>query len=317
MMRFVVTQYDGRRFELPQPLRWRLDYACGVPCDSFSVTLPWKEGEEKVYSKAVELTAWHREEQVFAGVVDEAEWGRSRQGGRATLTGRSLAARLLDNEALAADYAAATLEDVLRDHVTPYGIQCRVNGNIPVCQNFSISSGSSEWQVVYDFVRYHGGLPPRFDRQGRLVVAPFGDDAVKMLDDSVPLLSLTGRERRYGVLSEILVRDKQRQVTDRVVNGAFQAQGGQARRVLTLNRSLGERARRYNAQFQLDKSAARQRRVEMEVPTLFFAWPGDLVRIQRTNCGENGLWRVLEAVVEKNENGGTTRLVLGEPDVVI
>lgn len=316
-MRFVVTCYDGRRYELPTALSWKLEYACGVPCDSFSVCVPWREGEQESYRKVVELEAWNGTEQVFSGVVDEVEWERGQRGRRVSLSGRSKAARLLDNEAVAADYTAATLGDVLRDHVTPYGIACQIEGEIPVCQNFSVSAGSSEWQVVYEFVRYHGGLPPRFDREGRLVVAPFKDTAGKTLDDTVPLLRLTGTERRYGVLSEVLVRDKKRQETDRVVNQTFLAEGGQARRVLTLSSSLGERARRYSAQFQLDKSMAQKRRVALVVPTLFFAWPGELIDIQRTDCGENGRWRVLEVVVEYDNSGGTTQLELGEPDVVI
>ena len=312
-----ITTYEGKRYTLPEALSWKFEYACGVPCDSFFVELPWRAGEEEIYRKAVRFTAREEGKTVFTGVVDEAEWSLNRKGSRVTLSGRSMAALLLDNEAQAADYAAATLEDILRDHVAPYGIQTGEKAALPACQNFSVAAGSSEWQMLYDFVRYHGGVPPRFDREGRLVLVPFSNDGEKILDDTVPLTAYTGRERRYGVLSSILVRDKKRCQAEEVVNQEFRDQGGQARRVLTMSGSPGERAMRYSGQFQLDKSAAGRRRVELTVPALFFAWPGELIRISRTGCGENGLWRVLESAVEENARGRSTSLVLAQPDVVI
>lgn len=312
-----VTTWDGKRYELPQPMAWKFEYACGIPCDSFWVELPWVRGEEEVYRRAVRFSAAQGEEVLFTGVVDEAEWTLDERGSRVTLSGRSMAALLLDNEALPADYETATLDDILRDHVEPYGIEVGIKSKIPACQGFTVTSGSSEWQVVYNFARYHGGVPPRFDRTGKLVLAPFQDGKEKVLDDTVPLTAFVGRERRYGVLSSILVRDKQRQQAEEVINTEFAAQGGQARRVLTMGGSPGERAMRYSGRFQLDKSAAQKRRMELIVPALFCAWPGELLRLSRTGWGENGLWRVLESAVELNAGGGSTTLILGEPDVVI
>ena len=316
-MRAEILTYEGRRYSLPDPVAWKFEYACGVPCDSFWVELPWERGEEAVYRKAVRFFAWEGEQTVFTGIVDEAEWRQEEKGSRVILAGRSMAALLLDNEALAADYTAAALDDILKNHVFPYGIEVGERAAIPACQNFSVASGSSEWQVVYDFARYHGGVPPRFDREGRLVLAPMAQTGGKVLDDTVPLISLRGRERRYGVLSGVLVRDKRRQTAEEVVNLSFQQQGGRARRVLTMTGAPGERAMRYSGQFQLEKSEAGRRRLELEVPGLFFAWPGDLIEIRRSGWEENGLWRVMESVVKEDDGGSTTTLELGEPGAVI
>ena len=106
-------------------------------------------------------------------------------------------------------------------------------------------------------------------------------------------------------------------LSERVVNEAFAAEGGKARRLLTMSGTPAERAMRYNGQFQLDKSEAQRRRLEIKVPTLFFAWPGDLIRIHRSDGVGNGLWRVLETAVEENHRGGSTGLILGEPDTVL
>ena len=312
-----ILTYEGKRYRLPDLLAWKLEYACGVPCDSFWVEVPWQPGEEEIYRKAVKLLAYQDGRQVFTGMVDEAEWTLDEQGRRATLSGRSMAALLLDNEAEAADYATATLEDILRDHVTPYGIEVGEKSSFPPCQNFTVTAGSSEWQVIYDFVRYHGGIPPRFDREGKLLLTHMESGKEKVLDDTVPLTGQAGRERRYGVLSEVVVRDKRRRMAERVVNETFVAEGGRARRLLTMSGTPAERAMRYNGQFQLDKSEAQRRRLEVRVPALFFAWPGDLIRVSRSDGVGNGLWRVLETVVEENHRGGSTGLILGEPDTVL
>ncbi len=316
-MKAEILTYEGRRYSLPDPVAWKFEYACGVPCDSFWIELPWQRGEEEVYRKAVRFRAWEGEQAVFTGIVDETEWRQEERGSRVMLSGRSMAALLLDNEALAADYAAASLDDILKDHVFPYGIEVGESAAIPACQNFSVASGSSDWQVVYDFVRYHGGAAPRFDREGRLVLTPMAQAGGKVLDDTVPLLGLRGRERRYGVLSSVLVRDKKRQTAEEVVNLQFQEQGGRARRVLTMTGTPGERAMRYGGQFQLEKSGSERRRLELEVPGLFFAWPGDLIEIRRSGWSENGLWRVMESIVKEDYGGSTTTLELGEPGAVI
>lgn len=314
-MTVELTTYEGKGYRLPEPLAYRFEYACGTPCDSLWLEAAARQGDEEIFPKATRLRAWEKGEVVFTGVVDEIEWGLGPQGRRVSISGRSMAALLLDNEALAADYGTATLEDILRDHVTPYGIQVGRTGDIPACRDFSVSSGQSEWQVVYNFARYHGGVPPRFDREGRLTLAPFEDGGVKVLGEDVPLTGIVRAEKRYGVLSEVLVRDKGRKTVERVADPDFLAQGGRCRRVVTMNTKSTVGAMRYSARFQMEKARAGRRALTLSVPRLFLAWPGELVRVDR--AGWNGLWRVLETVVEQDSGGGTTKLKLGDPAAVI
>lgn len=309
-----IVTYEGRRYRLPELLSWRLEYACGVPCDSFRVECPFFPEDGTSYEKAVRFFAYEGGRRVFTGVVDEVEWTYGAEGRRVTVTGRSLAALLLDNEAEAADYSVATLGDILRDHVAPYGIQVGEEAEIPACRNFSVAAGQSEWQVLYQFCRYHGGVPPRFDREGRLLLTPFRDGAVKVLGPKVPVTRMARTERRYGVLSEILVRDRRRKTTERVTNPAFLNEGGRCRRVISAGGN-DARALRYSGQFQLDKAWSHRRSLTVRVPRLFFAWPGELLRMERP--GWTGTWRVLESVVALDEGGGETTLTLGMPDTVI
>lgn len=83
-----------------------------------------------------------------------------------------------------------------------------------------------------------------------------------------------------------------------VVNEAFQAKGGQCSRVLLLPRKTGYQARRYQAQFQLDRSAAQLQTAEVTVALPFAAWPGDLVDLAGWGGGS---WRVRESKVTLGE----------------
>ena len=63
--------YEGKVFLMPTPLAWKFEYACGVPCDSFWIEVPWQKGEEEIYRKAVRFTAQEAGEMGFAFEVSE------------------------------------------------------------------------------------------------------------------------------------------------------------------------------------------------------------------------------------------------------
>jgi hypothetical protein len=316
-MTAYVTTADGRQLQLPVPLAWEMDYTAGVPCDSFWLRCPWEPGQEAHPENWVRFTALEQGETVFTGVVDECEVTWSGQGSCLELSGRGMAALLLDNEAEGQDYLTATLEDILRDHVTPFGIRVAERTALPAVSQFSVSTGSSEWSVLYEFARYYGGVTPRFDRKGRLVLAGWTEQETLAITDSTPVTALTLRERRYGVLSEIWVRDKTRQAVEKVVNTAFRNSGGCCRQVITMPGKSNYKAMRYSGQFQLDKSEAERKRLEVTIPILFYGKPGDLVGLQRSDWDGNGSYRAVEVQVAADETGGRTVLTLAEPDVVL
>lgn len=182
-MRGFVTDARGERWVLPELTGWRLEYTAGVPCDSFWLCCPWENGSGTCPADWVTFMAEHEGERVFTGLVDECEVSLSARGRVLEVSGRGMAARLLDNEALGQDYQTATLADILRDHVTPYGVQTAPGAALPAVSQFSVATGSSEWSVVYDFARYHGGVTPRFDRMGRLVLTGWADSQERGLGD--------------------------------------------------------------------------------------------------------------------------------------
>lgn len=313
-MEATLLCWDGRKITLPQVTQWAFQYGRGTPCDSFSVTCLW-EPEEDLLAEAVTFTAVEQGETVFTGVVDECERGWDEQGGFLTVSGRSMAARLLDNEALGMDYQVATWQDIVRDHVTPYGVQT-VGTGLPAVSGFSVAVGSSEWQVVYEFCRYYGGITPRFDRLGRLVATHWEEGQRLVLGENAAVTTLTLRDQRYGVLSQILMRDKTTGAVQTVENQDFRRRGGRCRRVLTMPGKSSYQAMRYSGNYQLERSAEELRQLEVELPGAFLAWPGDLVEIGLGKPVGRGTWRVAETVSGMDERGTYTRLVLGLPDAL-
>lgn len=316
-MTACVTDSAGARWALPEALAWRMEHTAGVPCDSFWLRCPWDEAETARPGDWVGFTADHGGERVFTGLVDECEVTVGAQGRLLEISGRGMAARLLDNEALGQDYLSATQADILRDHVIPYGIETAPGASLPPVSQFSVTTGSSEWSVVYDFARYYGGIAPRFDRQGRLVLSGWDDSRERLVDDSADLISLVRRDRRYGALSQVLVRDRWSGRIETVDDRAFQAAGGRARRVITMPARSSFKAMRYSGQFQLDKSAGELERVEVTLGAPFCAWPGDLVTLQRSGWGWNGQYRAVQVTSAMDQGGYWSRIELARPDFTV
>lgn len=316
-MTAYVTDADGARWVLPRPIAWRLEYTAGVPCDSFWVQCAWDETNTTKPEDWVRFTAEHEGKRVFTGVVDECEVSISTEGRRLEVSGRGMAALLLDNEALGEDYQTATQRDIIRDHVSPYGISVRPGKELPPVTQFSVSTGSSEWSVIYEFARYYGGVAPRFDREGMLVLSDWDDSQERLVDDSTPLISLTRRDRRYGVLSQVLIRDRWGGNVDEVTNRTFAAAGGRARRIITMPAKNSYKSMRYSGQFQLKKSASELCRMEVTIGEPFCVWPGDIVVVQRKGLDWNGRYRVAEVTVGMNNRGCWSRLELAEPDFMV
>lgn len=316
MTGYVITT-RGERLQLPVPLGWEMNYTAGVPCDSFWLRCPWDRDQKANPGDWIRFQAVDQGETVFAGVIDECEVSWNGTGGWLEVSGRGMAALLLDNEALGQDYGTATLQDILRDHVRPFGIQVAGSPKLPAVNRFSVATGSSEWSVLYEFTQFYGGVTPRFDREGRLVLEGWTDSEDLAIVDTTPVSEISVRERRYGVLSEIWVRDRFRKAVEKVKNDTFLARGGCCRRIMTMPGRSDFKTMRYSGQYQLEKSAAGLIRLEVTIPILFYGKPGDLVRLQRNKWPKNGLYRVVEVKVIADEKGGRTVLELADTDVTL
>lgn len=313
-----LSKADGTHYCLPAVRELEFEYGCGTPCDSFRVVCLWTCGDDAVLTDATRFDAWQGEEQVFAGVVDECQVSWSVRGSLLTVTGRGMAALLLDNEARSMDYETATLADILRDHVAPYGIEVAEKDEMAAVRRFSVTGGSSEWSVLYQFARYHGGVTPRFDRKGRLVLSDGEDGTLRVIGDRTPLTALTAKDKRYGVLSEVWVQERgNAPKIQKIENTAFKKSGGQCRRIYTMPGKSNYQTMRYQGQYQIERSQQQRLRLQAEIAAPFCAWPGERVKLARTGWGRNGIWKVASAAVSLDASGYRTRLELVPPETML
>lgn len=317
MAEWNLLCWDGKRETLPTALSWELQYGLGSPCDSFRVKTLWSGGKEDRLAAGTRVEVSEGGKRVFTGVVDECVCQWDEHGCTAEISGRGMQALLLDNQAAAADFGQASLGEILRQYVSPYGIVLEKPVQLPAVWGFSVGSGSSCWKVLYEFARYHGGAAPRFTREGKLALHPWEDGEPVRLDAAAPVTRLLWRYQRYGVLSQVTIRDTTGWNPQTAVNTTFQAQGGQCSRVMLLPRNTAYQARRYNAQFQLERSKAKLETIEITLAMGFAAWPGDLVQLERPGWSRNGRYRVLESRVRLDGAGLETTLLLGDPAAVL
>ena len=126
---------------------------------------------------------------------------------------------------------------------------------------------------------------------------------------ALPILSLKKREQRYGVISEIVLKDKVQGITQRMVNEEFAARGGQHRQILYLPRSTpGER--RYTGQYQIAQSQLEALEIEVTLPLPFAAFPGDRVVLRIGRFGSEGTYEVVQSRSWMSEKGQLTELIL-------
>ena len=142
-MKGYVTDSAGACYELPPCESWEMEYGVGTPCDSFVRRCPWSMGQGISPRQWSRFYALWQGERVFTGVVDEYEIALGPSGLTGTVTGRGMAALLLDNEAGTAEYDRAQLEQIVAEYVSPFGIALGEHIALPALTSFGVDSGDS------------------------------------------------------------------------------------------------------------------------------------------------------------------------------
>ena len=274
----------GRKWQLPELLSWDVCHGSGEPCDYFELSFLYDADMLEMLDSATRFRGIFAGETVFYGVVDEYRVCIDLNGAVATVSGRSLAALLLDNEAPAADYACLSLGTVLGTHVRSCGVTDIRACDMPPLSSFTVSSGESEWSVLKRFCTYSAGIFPRFSKDGVLVLA---DESGKHLDidDTVPLTKLVRSYDRDGIISEIEVKNKSSFTSCTVRNVNYVNPNGCGKRILNVPRSTGADAMRYTGEYQIAQSMKGRDYIELTLPELFAAFPADTVTLINGSLG--------------------------------
>ena len=214
-----------------------------------------------------------------------------------------MAALLLDNEAESVSYQWATMEEILKNHVTPYGIVCTGYDAVTAAARYRVANGSSQWKALNDFAALHGGIAPYFDKTGALEVKKNRKATRVSIDAKTPVTALAYCDKRYGVIAEALVVDSKAGVKQSVKNEAFCARGGTSRRVFYVPARSGTQAMRYTGEYQIAKSKEGAETLRVTIAGRFTAAPGDIAAVSGTKIGIVGNFRVIECVRRFGESG--------------
>ena len=309
----IITS-DHKTYTLPALLRWEIVYTGSVPCDSYTVTFLYDAAMAEPLHLAAGFAAVEGGDVMLRGIVDEYTVELTAEGLTATVAGRGYAARLLDNESRPLTYQGATLAEIVRNHATPYGIECTQMAAVTANSIYTVAAGSSQWKALADFCETYGGFTPRFQRDGKLLAVPETDGGRRLvIGAETPVLSCILREDHYGVLTEVLVIDKTRNVSYSVRNQDMIDRGGQCRRVLYTPGQSTWAAMRYTGEYQIQRSREEELAVEVELAGCFLAFPGDVVRLRLEALGIDGEYRVAEAENRASpETGEVSTLTLRE-----
>lgn len=292
-MEGLIYDAAGGIYALPVLLSWDVSHGFCSPCDSFEVTFLYEPEMLAALSAACRFSASHGGETVFYGVVDEFELSAGQSGCTCTLRGRGLQALLLDSEAESAEYYSADTEYILNRHVRPLGVtDVNAGGLGSRSASLSVSSGESHWSVVSRFSEFCLGVRPRFTPAGKLLLDGVGSGRSFTVDAATAVLGQTYAQERYGVISEVIVKNRSYGSSVTVENAEFLAAGGKCIRVVNVPRRSGFDAMRHTGTYRIEQSKRESLRCRLTVAECFAAFPGDRAVLNATPLGITGEFTV-------------------------
>ena len=290
MTGYIISS-SGVETELPPFLSWDVCHGLGEPCDWFEVSFIYYSHQLSKLQSACRFRAEHNGATVFTGVVDEYSISIDDHGSVVTVSGRSPAALLLDNELPAASYAALSSESLISNFITPYGVSQVVSGESKSLGSFSVSTGESAWSAVKRFSRYAWGTTPFFTPEGVLILnGRQGSNITVDADKDAHAVKL--RDERYGIISDVCVKNRVTGASYTVRNEDFIARGGKSHRELTVPKTTGADAARYTAEYQIAESVRGRHLIELTLTKQFACFPGDIIELSSTALGVSGSYRV-------------------------
>ncbi len=306
MTAFLIDKSKNKT-ELPVLLSWEILHSVS-DCDAFEIsTIYLPELKPKLYD-ACEIIIDHENVRIFTGVVDEYQIKNDVKGSLVTVSGRGYGAKLLDNEARAAEYWGVQIGYILDHHVYPYGIsEVRFNP-MGTGERFTVSSGDSQWRVLRDFCFFSGGIEPRFDRNGALILNGDKGEFVDLKD--APISSEIVIDRRYGVFSHVTTINRTAWSETQTENTEFINRGGFCHRIVNVPRYTGYDSMRHTGEFQLRQSKKDSQISKIRLPLIFPAFAGDRVTLPLNSVSGEGFFYVSESVCTASGLSAETELTL-------
>lgn len=149
---------------------------------------------------------------IFTGIADKQVLTCNKNGSVLTVQGRSMAALLLDNEAMPCNYYMPDDMVIKINHLKPFGINLENESISPYEESISVGKGVTHWEVIEEFCRRKYNSFPRITERGTAILN--GKISTEDLlfsncenDRGIPFTSITVKETKCKMLSEVYVRN--------------------------------------------------------------------------------------------------------------
>ena len=306
-LRIVGITAAGEQISLFPLLELEYLDTWGTCAQSLSARFLW----EKALPELAYLHLYQGDSLFFTGIVDQQELLLLQGCRYLDLQARGMGALLLDNEAMPQTYVNATLPQIFSRHIQPYGfdgIHCSTD---PVLSCYTISKGTSEWEVLETFCLRTLGTVPRIDPVGQIWVDSISTPNHLLLSNSgvgTPFLQLQDTTKQQEVLSQVVVRDSQ-YVYGTVVENPWS--GSLPRRRYLIPASEWANYPSGNALLRIRESMAAKWSLTAVVPGLLEIFPGDVVTVEDDILSVSRQF-VRQVCYTLGEKGAKTHITLGD-----
>lgn len=204
-MKYVGKTAQGMKVVLEKPLSVRINQEEDTPADDLTAEFPLTSILPPLAFIYVQAEGGGM---VFSGIVDEQIVQYTARGAVCILKARSLAALLLDNEALPQTYYMPSMPVLFKRHIQPYGFTGFTGSKAAFSAKLQITKGMSEWGVLALFCKEFLGTVPRIAAQGVVDVSGQIQPETVLFSNSggVQYSCMRESRKRYKLLSEVMVR---------------------------------------------------------------------------------------------------------------
>ena len=144
---------------------------------------------------------------VFRGIVDEQVETISESGIILEINARSLAALLLDNEAMPQSCCLPDMQLFMERNFSRLGFKEYIGNDKPKSGSMSIAKGESEWSVLEKYCRKFLDTYPRVNEDGVIDISENeGETTVLTNEGEHKIISLSRVRKRCELISEYRVR---------------------------------------------------------------------------------------------------------------
>lgn len=193
-----ATDIEGGTHLLTHPLRLSYDASRKAPCDALDASFPLQSEGAEFGTLEASLDG----RPFFTGIVDRQTVEKGESGRLLTLSCRSRAALLIDNEVKPYVYYYLTPGEVLERYGYPYGVLGAQLPNVASLSVLQVKKGESAWQVLTDFCRQRYHRTPYLTKEQQLVLTPLTGVSRTLTDYSRIVL----RQKNDALISRVYVK---------------------------------------------------------------------------------------------------------------